>query len=92
MGFQVDLDSLRLSQDFCEQANVKKALVTVPVRKPPKHTFVRVRDGEDWRLTTRIFDFKEDREVFLVAPEILPAIGAETSVSPRLIHLSKLIA
>ena len=73
-----DLDALRLGQDFAEQLGVKKALVTVPVRRPPKHTFVRVRAGEEWRLTTRVIEFKEDREVFLVGRDLWDETSAET--------------
>jgi hypothetical protein len=37
-----DLSKWRLSQDFVEQASVKKLLTTVPVRKPLAQDFVRV--------------------------------------------------
>ncbi len=41
-----DPASLRLSQNFHESLGVKKALITVPVRKPGKQDFIRVHP--DW--------------------------------------------
>ncbi len=53
---------------------VKPAITSVAVRKPKKHEFVRVRKGSDWRFETACFDDKEAREVYLVAPELWPAM------------------
>lgn len=59
----VNLSDLRLSQDFASQAGVKKAILTIPVRKPGRQTFVRVRSGEQWRFQTALLTLKEEREV-----------------------------
>jgi hypothetical protein len=39
---RLDLDSLRLPQNYTELVGVKKVLSTVPLRKPHKHEFFRV--------------------------------------------------
>ncbi len=65
-----DLASLRLSQDFHSQVGVKRALVRVPVRKPHRQEFVRVRDDAAVRLETGLLELKEDREFYLLAPEV----------------------
>ena len=65
-GDPFDLDKLRLSQDFAANLGVKKALLTVPVRKPNRQEFIRVHPGEDWRLETVILELKEERETYLV--------------------------
>src|SRR5690242_10400294 len=62
----LDLSQLRLSQDFQEMVGVKKLLMTVPVRGPDRHWFVRVHQHEEWRLPTAVIELKEDREVYLV--------------------------
>lgn len=73
-----DLSALRLGQDFGAALGVKKLITTVPVRKPDKQAFVRVRPGEEWRLQTCLLEFKEpEREVFLVAPALWSELGAE---------------
>jgi hypothetical protein len=57
---------LRLSQDFESQVGVKKALITVPVRRPDRQWFVRVHPDDSWRLQTAVLEIKEDRESYLV--------------------------
>ncbi len=68
---------LRLNQDFATSAGVKKLLTTVPVKKPDKQWFFRVRPGEEWRLSTFLLEIKEDREEYLVDPSLIMDIGAE---------------
>src|SRR5262245_11135877 len=73
-----DPASLRLDQSFADTVGVKKLLTTVPVRKPHRQEFVRVHSEDAFRLTpTVIIEVKEDREVYLVRREILPAVPGE---------------
>lgn len=72
-----NLEDLRLSQDFASQVGVKKALLTVPVRKPSRQDFVRVRNDETWRLATAVLEFKDDRETFVVAPDVQRELPGE---------------
>ena len=46
-----DLEKLRLSQDFKSLTSVKKLVTTVKCDKPNPQVYVRVRPGEEWRLT-----------------------------------------
>jgi hypothetical protein len=73
-----DLDSLCLSQDFLETAGVKKLLTTVPVRRPYAQDFVRVHPEPEFRRNFLMVDLKDDREEFLVRPEIAPELVGET--------------
>ena len=72
-----DLSRLRLSQDFASKVGVKKALITVPVRKPDRQSFVRVHPGAAWRLKTAILELKDERETYLVDPDLWPEIPSE---------------
>jgi len=72
-----DLTRLRLSQNFSEVAGVKKALTTVPVRKPSPQDFIRVRKGKDKKLETAILELKEDSESYIVEPSLWPALYGE---------------
>jgi hypothetical protein len=65
-----NLDELRLSQDFAGHVGVKRALLTVPVRKPGRQDFVRVHPDPAYRIETEVLQFKDDREIFMVAPAI----------------------
>jgi hypothetical protein len=80
-----DPGSLRLSYDFAASMGVKKALLSVPVRKPDKAWFVRVHPDESYRLQTAVIELKEDRggETYLVAPALWPELATEATFSPR---------
>ena len=51
---------------------MRRAVVTVPVRKPSPQDFFRVHPGEEWRLDTALIHIKADREVYLVDPSMWP--------------------
>src|SRR5689334_6054019 len=73
-----DPASLRLDQSFADTVGVKKLLTTVPVRKPNRQDFVRVHADPAYRLSpAAIIELKEDREVYLVRPDIVPAVSSE---------------
>jgi hypothetical protein len=74
---------LRLTQNFSDHVGVRKALLTVPVRKPGRQDFVRVRAGEDWRLETAVLELKEERETYLVDPGLWAELPGE--ISPKVL-------
>jgi hypothetical protein len=68
---------LRLSQRLVEGMAVRKALVTVPVRKPNRQEFIRVHPDESWQLPTVVLELKEDRETYLVEPGLQAELASE---------------
>jgi hypothetical protein len=80
-----DPASLRLPQDFTASMGVRKALLSVPIRKPDKSWFVRVHPDPSYRLQTAVVELKEDRggETYLVAPALWPELASEATFSPR---------
>ncbi len=76
-GNPFDPKRLRLSQNFAESVGVKKALLTVPVRKPGRQDFVRVHPDESYRLETAVLELKEERETYLVDPDIWHELPGE---------------
>ena len=72
-----DPESLRLGQDFGASVGVRKVLTVVPVRKPNRHEFVRVRSGESWRLQTAIFEDRVSKEQYMVAQELWAELAGE---------------
>jgi hypothetical protein len=68
-----------LDQSFVETSGVKKLLTTVPVRKPNNQDFVRVRPEEAYRLTSAVIELKDDRETYLVQPEVARQLPGECS-------------
>jgi hypothetical protein len=77
-----NLSALRLDQSYADTVGVKKLLTTVPVRRPNRQDFVRVHDDPRYRLTpAAIIEVKEDREVYLVTPEMAQALLGEFSTA-----------
>jgi hypothetical protein len=74
-----DPSRFRLSQNFHESLGVKKALITVPVRKPARQDFIRVRVHPDasYRLETAVLNLKEEREIYLVEPALWSELASE---------------
>ena len=71
-----DPATLRLDQSFTNPS-VKKLLATVPIRKPRPQDFVRVHPGLEFRGTFGLIEFNEDREYYLLPPEIAHALPGE---------------
>jgi len=65
-----DPANLKLSQSYGASAGVKKLTTTIPVRKPGKQDFVRVHPDPAYQIETAVLEFKEERETYLVAPEL----------------------
>jgi hypothetical protein len=75
-----DPAALRLDQSFADSVGVKKLLMTVPVRKPNRQDFVRVNPDPEYMLTpAAITELKEDREVYLLTPEMAQELPGEWS-------------
>ena len=78
LGHGLDVESLRLSQDFAADTDVEKLLTALPVRKPNSQNFVRVHSAAEYQFPTAILKLKEENEHFLVAPELWPELFHET--------------
>lgn len=76
-GVFADLDALRLSVASFGSGGIAEVTAHVPVRKPQRQEFIRVNPGEDMTLTTAVYEDKEDREFYFVAPAMIPAMLGE---------------
>jgi hypothetical protein len=74
-----DLSKLKVGQNFNETVGVKKAILHVPVRKPTRQEFVRVHPDESMRVRVAMIELKEEREVFLVMPELASEMPGEVT-------------
>jgi len=85
-----DPSALRLDQSYADTVGVKKLLTTVPVRKPGRQDFVRVHPDPSYRLTpAAIIEVKEDREVYLVVPDMAQALVGEFSTAALFTAISR---
>lgn len=74
-----DLGSLRLPQDFAAKLGVKNLLVQVPVTKPRKQWFVRVRPGDEWRTQVAVIELKDVGETYVVDPSLAADLPQDIS-------------
>lgn len=74
-----DLDQLRISQNFADAIGVKKALLTVPVRKPDRQWWVRVHSDPEYRIQALILDLKDERTTYIVTPALSSAVVGEVT-------------
>jgi hypothetical protein len=72
-----DPAALRLKPDYVDGVGVKKLLTTVPVRKPRKHDFIRVRPESEFRDTFGLIQVGDDREFYLVMPPLAGELVGE---------------
>jgi hypothetical protein len=60
------------------EIGVTKELVACPVRKPNKQEFVRVNPDSAYQLRACILELKDERETYLVAPDVAAMLPGET--------------
>jgi hypothetical protein len=80
-----DPEALRLAPDRAGGLGVKKALLTVPVRRPAREWFIRVHPDPDYRLQTAVIELKEDAETYLVERSLWPELGGETTLTSKML-------
>lgn len=80
-----DPAALRLGADYAAGIGVKKVHSTIPVRKPGKQEWFRVRSGEEWRIQTALFELEGERETYLVGRSLWSELSGE--IHPALLVL-----
>ena len=74
-----NLDAIRLRQDFASDAVVKKALTTVPVRRPGRQDFFRVHPAESHRIPVGLLILEDTGECYAVTPGVADQLGSDVS-------------
>ncbi len=72
-----DIEKLRISADYAATLGATKVITMVPVRKPDRQVFIRVHPDEHYQLPTLVLELREDRETYLVHPELRDLINQE---------------
>jgi hypothetical protein len=72
-----NLEEMRISQNFVEQAGVIKVLTTIPVGKPDPKAFIRVHPGEDYRMQLALIELKRESIWYLVHPAVATKLMGE---------------
>jgi hypothetical protein len=74
-----DLSKLALNPSYLETAKVKRVRPVV-TGKPNPQDFIRVHPDPSYRMVFGMLDMKEDREDYLVVPELVSALPGEVVV------------
>lgn len=72
-----DPKKLRIGQRFGEGQDVRRVVVTVPVQKPHRQAFFRTHPDSEMWLECALLELREDRQTFLVSPELAPYLPGE---------------
>lgn len=80
-GFFDDLDALKLSLEDSGLAGAPEVVNLIPVRKPLKHEYFRIRPGDENCFTTMIYEDRETREYYFVAPVVIPLLRTVADLS-----------
>lgn len=83
-----DLTKLRISQSFGD-TGVRKVITRIPVRKPGKQEFVRVRDLDSYRLEPLVLITEDDRETYLVLPALFGELHNVTSHVRLFVYITR---
>ena len=68
---------LRISQRFGEGQDVRRIVVSVPVRKPHRQEFFRTHTDAEMSVEVALLDLREDRQVYLVDRDLAPYLPGE---------------
>lgn len=71
------LARLRTEIDYSAAVGLRDVITEVPVRKPSREWFVRVKPGPDERFQTMVLQLKEEGEIYLVDPDLWGELADE---------------
>lgn len=63
------LSTLKLSTDY-SAPGVKKAVTTIPIRKPPNHDFFRVHADPEFRMDMALLVYGDEKDTFFVTQSL----------------------
>lgn len=72
-----DPAKLRIDHTSSAALGAQRVILNVPVRKPPPQTFIRVHPDADMRLDVLVIELKNERETYVVTPQMALALAAE---------------
>jgi hypothetical protein len=75
----LNLEDLRLPQNFADEVGVKRALVSIAVRKPDRQWWVRAHKDPAYRMNTVLLEDRENRTAYLIAPSLIQTVKADAT-------------
>jgi hypothetical protein len=81
----IDLESMRISQDFPGMVSVKKNITNVPIRRPRRGVFFQVHPEADRIFETYLISDPRDGEMYGIVPDL--AAELPDLLQPRRLYL-----
>ncbi len=73
-GAAINLEDFRIDQNYAAHIQVRKTVVTVPVQKPDRQTWVYINPDPAFRMSVGVLEDRENRRTFVVTPALLPEV------------------
>jgi hypothetical protein len=86
---QFDLNRLCVDPKYLETTSVKKLPSTPKIRKPRPQEFVRVHPDPKYRALMAFIELKEDNEVYVVDPSLLPELQSECYIATLFLAMTR---
>jgi hypothetical protein len=77
----VDLAAIRLNGEQLIGVSAEKILLTVPIRKPTKQEFVRVRPGPSWTFPAALLEVRDENQTFIISQNIINAHASDVKIA-----------
>lgn len=74
---EINLEKLKLPQNYASMAGTEKLITRIPVRKPNRQEFFRVNPDGNYQITTGVIEEKTERETYLIDPSMLDELIGE---------------
>lgn len=67
---KIDLESMKISQDFGETGGVRQVIVRIPVRKPKRNEFFRTHTDDKYSFRCALAEDTETRDTYIFTAEL----------------------
>ena len=71
---------LRISQRAGGNQDVRPRIVTVPVRKPHKQTFIRTHPDPEMSIEVALLEFRDEGQTYLISPDLAPHLPGDALI------------
>jgi len=71
---EVNLDSLKVNQNFTDMMQAERKIISCQVRKPKKQEWIRAHSNSDYQANLGLMEFGEEREIYAVSNDLIGSV------------------
>ena len=76
---EIPLEEFTYREDFASASKLQGEITFVPVRRPDSQSWVYITSKSEMRANVPVLELKQQRETYLVRPEVAACLDGETS-------------